>query len=182
VIALLDPGSWLDRAAHARRPGRREALIAVARALERLGLWAPALALFRRLQTDHLALRAVWPDAPRMATREILLHALRIALIQRLWLLGAEIPDFSPRHGVTRQGLEDRLLRLDVPAVLDLLAEIFPLAPDPASGRAYAEPIAPRAVASYAREHAKIFEPMRRIFAMVREIGTAIAHEVGAFG
>ncbi|MBC7801250.1 MAG: phosphoenolpyruvate carboxylase, partial [Gemmatimonadaceae bacterium] len=32
IVGTLDPGSWLDRAAHTRRPGRREALVTVARA------------------------------------------------------------------------------------------------------------------------------------------------------
>ena len=58
VVATLDPGMWLDRAASARLPGRRQALVAVARALERLDLWAPAQAMFRRIQADHVALRA----------------------------------------------------------------------------------------------------------------------------
>ncbi|HEX2943699.1 MAG TPA: phosphoenolpyruvate carboxylase, partial [Rhodopila sp.] len=58
VIATLDPGTWLDRAAHTRRPGRREALVAVARALERLDIWAAAQSMFRRISADHLALRA----------------------------------------------------------------------------------------------------------------------------
>ena len=105
VIATLDPGTWLDRAAHTdKMPGRREALVAVARALERLDIWAAAQSMFRRIQADHLALRVAWPDAPRMASREMLLHALRLALIHRIWLLSTEISDFSPRHGVTRAG------------------------------------------------------------------------------
>nr|WP_240048332.1 phosphoenolpyruvate carboxylase [Crenalkalicoccus roseus] len=182
VVGLLDPGPWLDRAAHAGRPDQAQALVAVAQALGRLGLWAPVQATFRRLQADHVALRTAWPEAPRMATREVLLHAIRIALIQRLWLLGTGIPDFSPRHGVTRPALELQLLRLEVPAALELLAEIFPAAPDPAAGRDYGEPAGPDATISYAREHAAIFEPMRRLFALVREIGTAITHEIGAHG
>jgi phosphoenolpyruvate carboxylase len=182
VVATLDPGSWLDRAAHARMPGRREALVQVARSLERLDLWAPVQAMFRSIQADHVALRAVWPDAPRMATREMLLHALRLALIHRIWLLASAIPDFSPRHGVTRQAMDLRILRLDVPAALELLAEVFPAAPDPASERDYAEPRAPRAMDAYLREHAEIFAPMARLFALVREIGAAVTHEVGAFG
>jgi phosphoenolpyruvate carboxylase len=182
VVGLLDPGPWLDRAAHTKRSGRTHALAAVARALERLSLWAPAQATFRRIQADHVALRAAWPDTPRMGTREMLLHAVRIALIQRIWLLGTEIPDFSPRHGVTRQTLELQLLRLEVPAALALLAEIFPAAPNPAVGRDYAEPPGPLATVSYAREHETILRPMHRLFSLVREIGTTIAHEVGAHG
>ena len=182
VIAMLDPGTWLDRAAHTRRPGRRVALIAVARGLERLDLWASVQAMFRRVQTDHLALQAAWPNRPSMAAREVLLHALRLALIQRIWLLASEIPDFSPRHGLTRQGLEAALLRLDVPGALRLLGEIFPAAPDASAEHDYGEPPAPRAVGSYVREHAEIFAPMHALFEIVREIATAVSHEIGAFG
>jgi len=182
VIATLDPGTWLDRAAHTALVGRREALVGVARALERLDIWADAQSMFRRIQADHLALRVAWPDAPRMATREVLLHALRLALVHRIWLLSAEISDFSPRHGVTRPVLEAAILRLDIEAALDVLAEIFPAAPDPSAECDYAEPAAPRGSAAYAREHAEIFAPMRALFGMVREIATAVTHEVGAFG
>ena len=182
VIATLDPGTWLDRAAHTKRPGRREALVSVARALERLDIWAAAQSMFRRISADHLALRVAWPDAPRMATREVLLHALRLALIHRIWLLATEISDFSPRHGVTRPVLEAAILRLDIDASLHILAEIFPAAADPAADCDYGEPAAPRGTAAYAREHREIFAPMRRLFGMVREIATAVTHEVGAFG
>lgn len=182
VVATLDPGMWLDRAAHARIPGRRQALVAVARALERLDLWAPAQAMFRRIQADHVSLRAVWPEAPQLADREMLLHSLRLALIHRIWLTASAIPDFSPRHGVTRAMLDGRILRLDVPSALKLLGEVFPAAPDPAADRDYAEPRAPRASAAYAREHDEIFTPMGRLFALVREISTAVTHEVGALG
>ncbi len=182
VVGLVDPGAWLDRVPHAKTPGRPAALMSVARALDRLALWQPVTAMSRRIQLDYLALADTWPDAPRMSTASVLLHALRIAAIQRIWLLGTEIPEFSPRHGVTRQGLEDRLIRLDVPACLALLAEIFPTAPDPAAARDYAEPAGRRTAVSYAREHETIFEPIRRLFAAVREIGAAITHDVGAFG
>jgi phosphoenolpyruvate carboxylase len=182
TVSTLDPGTWLDRAAQAHIPGRREALVSVARALERLNLWAQAQAMFRRIQADHVALRAAWPDAPSMTTREMLLHALRQAAIHRIWLLAASIPDFSPRHGVTRQNLEARILRLDVPAALALLAEVFPKASDATAGRDYGEPRAPLGTTAYAREHAEIFEPMAQFFAVVREISAALTHEVGALG
>ncbi len=182
VVATLDPGMWLDRAAHARLPGRRNALVAVARALERLDLWAQAQAMFRRIQADHVALRALWPDAPMMQDREMLLHSLRLALIHRIWLIASNIPDFSPRHGITRSTLDGRILRLDIPSSIKFLTEVFPAAPDPAVDRDYSEPRAPRASAAYSREHAEIFSPMSRLFGLVREISTAVTHEVGAFG
>lgn len=182
VISSLDPGTWLDRSAHTKRPGRREALVAVARALERLDIWAAAQSMFRRILADHLALRVTWPDVPHMKHREILLHAIRLALIHRIWLLATEIPDFSPRHGVTRMALEAAILRLDIESSLAVLSEIFPSAADPAADCDYGEPAAPRGTAAYAREHAEIFAPIRRLFGMVREVATAVTHEVGAFG
>jgi phosphoenolpyruvate carboxylase len=182
VISLMDPGSWLDRAAQARRPGRARALADIAAALEDLNMWAPAQAMFRRIQADHVRLREAWPDAPHMETAEMLLHALRIALIGRIWLLATGVPEFSPRHGTTRDALFLRILRLDVPAALGILGEVFPASPDPAADRDYAEPAAPAAAASYQREHEKIFQPIARLFDLVREIGTAVTHEVGAFG
>jgi phosphoenolpyruvate carboxylase len=138
--------------------------------------------MFRRVQADHLALQAAWPDRPRMAKREVLLHALRLALIQRIWLLATQIPDFSPRHGVTRQGLEAALLRLDVPNALRLLGETFPTAPDASAEHDYGEPSGPRSVGSYIREHIEIFAPMQELFEIVREVATAVTHEIGAFG
>ena len=182
VVVSLDPGMWLDRAAHARLPGRRGALVAIARALERLAMAAPVAATFRRVQADHVALRAAWPGAPQMGPRLLLLHALRLALIHRIWLLAVAVPDFSPRHGVTRQAIEQRLLRLDVPGALAVLREIFPAARDPAVDRDYGEVAAPREAAAYAREHAEIFSPMEILFGLVRELGVAVTHEVGAFG
>ena len=182
MVGLVDPGAWLDRVPHASIPGRAAALTSVARALDRLGLWQPVRAMSLRIQMDYLALADVWPGRPRMQAAEVLLHALRIAAIQRIWLLGTAIPEFSPRHGLTRAALEDRLLRLDVPACLALVAEIFPNRPDPAAARDYAEPPGRRNAVSYRREHAEIFEPIRQLFATVREISAAITHEVGAFG
>ncbi len=35
---------------------------------------------------------------------------------------------------------------------------------------------------AYAREHREIFSPILHLFATMREIGAAIAYEVGAFG
>jgi phosphoenolpyruvate carboxylase len=183
VVAMFDPVTWLDRAAQSRFPPQRRAeLVAVARGVERLELGAITRALFQRILADHLALRGVWPEAPRMAVREVVLHAIRLALINRIWLLETRIPDFAPRYGTTRQALGARILRLDIDAALDLLTETFPAATDPAAERDYAEPRAPRSAGAYAREHAEIFPPMRTLFALVREIGTAICHEVGAFG
>ncbi len=182
TVSMLDPGSWLDRAAHATRPGRAGKLAEVATALQALGLWMPVQATVRQAQADQVRLRQAWPTLPHMADREALLHALRLAIIGRLWLLAVEVPDFSPRHGATPEGLRARLLRLDVPATLDLLAQVFPREAGETSVRDYGEPAGNALRASYDTEHERVFEPMRRLFGLTREITAALSHEVGAFG
>ncbi len=183
IVACFDPATWLDRAGHSRYPeSRRQALMALAVGVDRLGLAAATRAMFHRIQADHLALHTVWRDAPGMSPRECLLHVLRLTLIGRIWLLETQIPDFAPRFGLTRDDLRARILRLDIPQSLQFLADVFPYAADAAIDRDFAEPAGPREGFSYAREHAGIFEPMRQCFELVREIGVAITHEVGAFG
>lgn len=182
VIGTLDPGTWLDRAAATARPGRAEQLLAVADPLDGVGLQAPLWRMFRRLQADYLALRTAWPELPTMPERLVLLHALRLSLIHRLWLLAVSIPEFSPRHGATRETVLRRILALDVEPALDLLGEVFPAALNPVTGLDFHEPASRDSRTSYAREHAEIFEPMRRLFALVRGCSAAVSEEVGAFG
>ena len=117
-----------------------------------------------------------------MASHEVLLHALRQALIARIWLLSARIPYFAPRHSTTRDSLGDQMLRLDVQASLALLTKVFPLAPDQSSQLDFHEPRASQRGEAYAREHDELFRPIAELFDLVRELGTAIMHEVGAFG
>ncbi|TAD88964.1 MAG: phosphoenolpyruvate carboxylase [Alphaproteobacteria bacterium] len=181
-VDSLDPGTWLNRAARTTRPGRRWELRRIADALERADRHPAAIKLFRRLQADDLALAAVLP-APSAPPRLLLLHAVRLALVQRIWLIATHIPDFSPQRGITPEELFQRLLMLDVPACLALMQQFFPVTSDPALGLDFREPGAREArPPTYEREHWDIFEPIAHLFDLVRAISGAITHEVGAFG
>ncbi len=182
TVSLLDPGSWLDRAAHAQIAGRADQLADIAAALGEMRLWEPMQLTVRRAQADQLRLRGAWPDLPRMGDRAALLHALRLALIGRIWLLATAIPDFSPRFGATPEAIRTRLLRLDVPAALEILGDIFPRDPGGGADHDYGEPPGPTAHLSYESEHETIFHPIARLFALTREITAALSHEIGAFG
>ncbi|MFE1600231.1 phosphoenolpyruvate carboxylase [Methylobacterium sp. ID0610] len=181
-VETLDPGMWLERARRATRDGRREEIIAIATALDRLNLAPRLRRLFGRLTHDHLMLHTVAPDLGAMSLRLTLLHALRLALIHRIWFLAVHIPGFRPQGGVTREILIERILRLDVAGCLKALDEIFPVTPDPTLGLHFGEPAGPRGVGTYETEHRTLFEPIGRLFAQVREISGMIQHEVGAFG
>lgn len=181
-LDTLDPGSWFDRARRTEREGRRDELLAVAEALARLDL-APALRrLFWRFAADRLKLKEAGGEAPQMKGRLVALHALRLALLHKIWLSATHIPDFRPHLGVTREGLIERILRLDIPGTIALLSEIFPLNPDPTIGLDFGEPPGPREGGAYEALHRDLVAPMRRSFELLREISGVIQHEIGAFG
>lgn len=181
-IDTLDPAVWLERARRTQKDGRREELVVIAHSLDRLGL-APGLRrLFGRLTCDWLSLQMAAPDLKKMSVRLTLLHAIRLALIHKIWFTAVHVPGFRPHAGMTREQLLERFLRLDIEACLKLLEDIFPITPDPTLGLNFGEPAGPRDVGTYEAEHTGLFEPIRRMFAQVREISGMIQHEVGAFG
>ena len=181
-IDTLDPAVWLERARRTQKDFRREELVVIAGALERLDLASALRRLFGRLTCDWLALRKAAPDLAGMSARLTLLHAVRLALIHRIWFLAVHIPGFRPQAGVSREQLLERFLRLDIDGCLTLHHEIIPVTTDPTLGLNFGEPAGPRDVGTYEAEHANLFEPIRRMFAQVREISGMIQHEVGAFG
>jgi len=192
-IDTFDPGVWLARSGHARKPRRAGELRAVAASLEELELHPPLAKLFRRLQADFLLLTGApateeAPPNPAAAERRetlLLLHALRLALIHRIYLLAVHVPDFSPQHGLLREDVIAALLRLDVPATVATLKRIFPRGEaDAIPDEALREPASYRGDAgqSYAREHSTLFDPMLEAHRLILEIGTAIWTEIGAVG
>ena len=113
-----------------------------------------------------------------------LLHAVRLAVIQELFLLAVKIPDFSSRHAATRKQLIARLLHLDVPGVVSLLEEIFPETESTADLEDFGEPTDYRSddSQSYHYENEQLFKPMRGLYRLVQRVSTAVAHRVGFFG
>lgn len=82
---------------------------------------------------------------------------------------------------MTREGLVQRLLRLDVEGAADLFDAVFPAVEPAGASLDFAEPPTPRH-GGYGREHAEITEPLRELFAMVREVSAVVTLECDAFG
>ncbi len=55
-----------------------------------------------------------------------LLHAVRIALIQRIFVISTHMPEFSPQHETTPEELHAQILHLDIDGAVARLAAIFP--------------------------------------------------------
>ncbi len=198
-IDLFDPGMWLSRASRRGEGSSADELVEVADAMERAALHERLDRIWRSFTRDYMALAGAFrehrrrtrqagaePIAVDAASRDIMhqLHAIRIALIQELYLLAMHVPDFSGRHELTRESLIARLIQLDVETALAKLAEIFPITELDNEALDFGEPATYESAEnqSYGQEHAQIFQPIGRLYTLIRRIGSAVVHNVGALG
>ncbi len=185
-VNIVNPSMWLDGAGRARRPRRVKALRDLAALTGRLDSYDRLARLVRRLQGDEFSLlQAVQPAATPQRRRLILLHAIRVAVIQRICLLTMDIPNFGPQLGVTRDDIVERIFEMDVPAAVERLRRIFPNdsgAVDMNDDYGEKTGYRPEPAFSYAIEHEALFGPMLKLFDLARRIGTAITYEIGALG
>jgi phosphoenolpyruvate carboxylase len=185
-VNTLNPAMWLNGAARSRRPARVRALRELARLTGRLDRYDRLARLTRRLQSDQLwLLEEIEPAETAARQRLILLHGIRVAVVQRIALLATEIPNFRPNLGVTRDDILARILEMDVLGAVERLRTIFPHQDsDMATRDDFGEKSQYRTEASlsYAVEDDTLFGPMLKLYDLARRIGTAIIYEIGALG
>ncbi|MBO6090618.1 MAG: phosphoenolpyruvate carboxylase [Acetobacter sp.] len=181
IVHLLDPTFWLDRATEEKDLQRRQAFLYLMNNLEKLNLSTELYTMFRRIQVDHIAIREVWKDAPTTKPRIRLLHALRLMIIEQIWLLACRIPFFTPRDGYNHSAMMRQVLCLEIPSVLQRMVTIFPIGNNP-SHQDFYEPQGQHNEEIYIREHWDIFTPMEQLFKLLREVSVALIHDIGAFG
>jgi len=198
-IDVVDPGMWITRASVTDSEAAREDMLRLAAFHEESRLSEHQFRVYRKLHRDVVILRrelaAVGAGAaategagtlisPRCRDSLDLLHAVRLAIIQELFLLAMRTPEFSGRHGVTPERLMTRLLHLEVDSACAVLEEIFPLTEQTLDVSAFGEPadLLPDQAASYRFENENLFRPMEGLYDLVRRISTAVAHRIGFFG
>jgi phosphoenolpyruvate carboxylase len=198
-IELFDTGFWLSRASSRGEGGQAEALTMLADVMERAALHERLIAIWRIFTRDYMTLASALrehrrrtrqagaePIAVDRSSRDIMhqLHAIRIALIQQLYRLAIRVPDFTVRHEVTHESLIARLIQLDVEPALADLAAIFPIVEEEDDALDFGEPPTYEGAGyqSYRQEHTEIFQPIARIYGLIRRINSAVVHNVGALG
>ena len=198
-IDLFDPGLWLLRAAQRGEGMRAEELQELAVVMERAALHERLSRIWRVFTRDYMDLANAFrehrrrtrkagaePIAVDATSRDVMhvLHALRIVLIERLYLLAIHVPEFSGRHELTRESLIARLIQLDVDAALAKLDEIFPIVDLAGHDEDFGEPATYQSAESqsYGQEHAQIFQPIAKLYTLIRRIGVAVIHNVGTLG
>jgi len=178
--ATVNPSLWLDQVKVGFAD--EEALRRLSRLSERAALTARLSTVLRHMRAEP-ALDA--PEASERRLRVQLLHGLRIALIQRICLLAARIPTFTPRAGFTLEQAQLMLMRLDVPSAVAQLGEVFPARADTELGEmefGEADDYAPGEVQGYGLEHQTLFRPLLALHALLLRTTTALNHECGACG
>ncbi|HET7131016.1 MAG TPA: phosphoenolpyruvate carboxylase, partial [Gammaproteobacteria bacterium] len=186
---LLNASYWLDRTSQSLDREWNRTLRRLSRVLEDTFQYDAIASFVRRMRRDAAELDDVlerrnpggpWSSADALAR----LHTLRLALVQAIYLKAMEIPQFSSRTEISLAALIERLLHLDVPNTVETLRKIFPAAPPGDDTDVYAErdTYVATSPSGYAAEHAAIFDPIERAYALILELSALIALHVGAYG
>ncbi len=193
-VNLKDPGYWstLADAEEDSRVGRL--LGSVASALDRNDNSHQLKKIVRKLQEDirglRLGLESVGLKAEDVGvgpeTQDLLqlTHAIRIALICYVYILGVQVPRFSSQADVTLPAVLDDLLALDIREALSVFRSAFPADGQSIEGAKFGQvaTYVSDAAQGYTGENERIFEPMARAFDLLQRLGTSVSHHVGAFG
>jgi len=76
------------------------------------------------------------------------------------------------------------MVQLDIDASLAKLGEIFPMTETDDENLDFGEPCTYESAEgqSYLQEHLLIFQPMARLYDLIRRISSAVTHNIGALG
>ncbi|NRA29862.1 MAG: phosphoenolpyruvate carboxylase [Parvularculaceae bacterium] len=112
-----------------------------------------------------------------------LLHALRLALLQHMFLLGARLPSFARAGGFSRPEVLNEILALDVPRAVEQLRQGFPQKSATDMQSLFDEPADEDGTdTGYEAIERETIAPLERAFEQCRRISLAIAHHFGAHG
>jgi phosphoenolpyruvate carboxylase len=169
----------------------------------------PCLALAERLTTDdrnsafrtltsrlrvdslklHRLLKQVADDGEQEGREDLrrslgVLHALRLALMQHIFLLAVQVPAFSRSNDISRDDVLEMVFALNIEDALAQFRRAFPVSAPSIADFDVVEPTdyPDGAEQAYAGIHASFIEPMAHSYALILRIGTAIANHFGAHG
>lgn len=169
----------------------------------------PCLALAERLTTDdrnsafrtltsrlrvdalklHRLLKAVEPENEGDGREDLrrslgVLQALRLALMQHIFLLAVQVPPFSRSNDISRDDVLEMVFALNIEDALAQFRRAFPVSAPSIADFDVREPTdyPDGGEQAYVGIHASFIEPMAQSYALILRIGTAIANHFGAHG
>ncbi|MBK5912195.1 hypothetical protein CCR85_11915 [Rhodothalassium salexigens] len=191
-LSVFDAGYWASRPHSATQAHLTDACLYLAERLDGDDRTGAGRALTGHLRIDELLLhqflgRTGEDKAVMDATARdtlALLHSLRIALIQHLFLMAARIPRFSARNDISRADIMELIFALRVPEAVALLRQAFPGQAPGVDDFVIAEPADyPDADApNYTSLNRALIDPMEQIHRCLLTISVAVANCYRAHG
>ncbi len=189
--SVFDPEYWCERAS--QEPDR---LLAenMRQLTERLTLRSeryPTKVIINHLRQDSLhldkLLAELEPKEAKMGEQQVeimLLHSIRIALIEHLFLLAVRVPRFAPEANASPDEVMNRIFTLNIRYALEMLQNLFPNYPEQEHSWQLHEKATylDESAEGYKDYHQDIFQPMLLIESLLKRIGVAISHHMGAYG
>ncbi len=189
---LFDPGYWMARAYAGSEPSLVSSLRDLSAILKGDGRFEAMTRLTHHLRNDAMDLHEVLnqlslesgksPDEERLQLD--LLHAIRIALIEHIFILAAQIPPFAEQHGVDQEKLMALILSLEIPEAIAILRNIFPKEFDEEITAEFDEVdnFSNPESGGYRSLHESLIKPMEEAYDLTRQIGVGISHHFLAHG
>ncbi len=189
---LYDPAFWSSRPYPEAEQHLSEPCLYIAQLLQKddREIALNALAVTMRLDAHHLhrLLGMVGLNIDDHSGDErdriTLLQAVRLALLQHLFLMAARVPRFSTRNDVSREDIMELVFSLRIPEAIAMLRDTYPVNATDISSYPLSEPRSyPQdRVSHYADITEGLIDPMEQVYRVILSIGTAIALEYGAHG
>jgi phosphoenolpyruvate carboxylase len=190
---LFNSAYWASRPYRGTEPRLADACLVLADRLTKDDRTGVFRRLASRLRVDGLKLHrllALIPDEQPLEGREEVrrrlgaLQALRLALIQHMFLRAVMIPAFSRANDISRDDVLDMVFALRIDDALAQLRRAFPTSFPSLKDFAVNEPTdyPEREDGGYSAIERDFIEPIAAAQALILRIGTAIANEFGAHG
>lgn len=190
---LFNSAYWASRPYRGEEQNIADACLALAEYLttdDRTGVFRR---LASRLRVDALKLHrllALIPDEAPLPGREHtrrqlgVLQALRLALLQHMFLRAVSVPAFSRANDIAREDVLEMVFTLRIDEALAQLRRAFPVSFPQIGDFTVAEPsdYPDDAATGYGAIHRDFIDPIERAQALALRITTAIANQFGAHG
>jgi len=185
-INVLDPTLWITQANACKDDERSNYMASIATHLEQHDFHDGMMEVYRKLSWDYTLLERFEPIQNHENEVDIAcLHALRIALIQHVFVNAISIPRYSPRHAVTREDLLKIIFHMDIENAVNVLDAVFPARILKTGDYNFGEKSDYRKddeADGYRAIQKNIVKPMREVHKVTQDISTALAHFIGFFG
>ncbi|MBL4802859.1 MAG: phosphoenolpyruvate carboxylase [Emcibacter sp.] len=192
--SLFRPRYWMHSARYEEETHDHNRMLRLAKMMEKHGVYEGLNRIELTLREDLMYLRDALKardvgTAPYCLSDEerehyTLLHVIRMALVQKIFLLITRIPRFRDHKGLSVDDLVMRILRFQISPTLLLLREIFPL-----EGAYELDPADPEEITfksddshGYQYENKEIFDAIEVTYDQTRQISQAISAFIGAIG